>query len=592
MSVLVSIQDTIQQIGRALSAVLRTEVSIADENLRIIAGTDRYKDLIGRELEFGNTYYYVRSKKKSIIIENPGHEEICGSCRYYGSCPEQYEINQPILLDDSFIGIISLVAMTKKQKRRVLDNKKSLLVFLGEMAGLIAGKAAERKMGLEINRIANHLKVLLKSSGDGLLSFDRQGVIDYISPVARKQLKIEKDEGHETNKKIMISDIFPSFKLDEFMDEGTKHINRELRYETKGDKGRVISSISPIDNPSSGGVMIIKSMADAREFITDISAYENSSAFQGIICNSEEMKKLNKQAQKVSTSNSSILITGESGTGKELLARAIHKAGKPAGVPFISVNCAAIPSDLLESELFGYEEGAFTGAKKGGKQGKLELANDGTLFLDEIGDMSLHLQSKLLRVLQNESEERTVTRLGGVEEIKINVRIISATNKDLKKLISKNRFREDLYYRLNVIPLHIPPLRERKTDINALCDYFIKKHSQRMKKQIRGLTEDVRRLFRYYEWPGNIRELENAVEYAINMAEDEYIFISDLPSNLQEIHHQENDNSTGLDHMIKKYEKMIIRKTLDKYENSVNGKRRAAEELNISLPSIYRKLRE
>lgn len=207
-----------------------------------------------------------------------------------------------------------------------------------------------------------------------------------------------------------------------------------------------------------------------------------------------------RNALIASRSTSTILITGESGTGKELFARSIHNHSDRVDNPFVTVNCAAIPDNLLESELFGYEEGSFTGAKKGGKLGKFELADKGTIFLDEIGDMSLHLQAKLLRVLQ----ERELDKIGGKSNIFIDVRIIAATNKNLETMVKNGSFREDLYYRLNVIPIKLPSLRERRGDIPLLINYMIDEYSHKLEKEILGIDENAKQLLINYSWPGNI----------------------------------------------------------------------------------------
>ena len=248
-------------------------------------------------------------------------------------------------------------------------------------------------------------------------------------------------------------------------------------------------------------------------------------SFDSIISRSTAMEKIKKRALQVASSNSTVLITGESGTGKGLLARAIHKESPRCSKPFFSVNCAAIPETLLESELFGYERGAFTGAEKNGKLGKFQLADKGTLFLDEIGDMPLHLQVKLLSCLQN----RQVDPVGAVRPVDVDVRIIAATNKDLEEMIRQNQFREDLYFRLNVIPLYIPPLRERPEDISMLVQHIIMKFSMAMGKAVTGIEADAMDVLLSYSWPGNIREVENVIEYAINMEQSDTITVDSLP---------------------------------------------------------------
>lgn len=235
------------------------------------------------------------------------------------------------------------------------------------------------------------------------------------------------------------------------------------------------------------------------------------------------MERTKKLGMKIAESDYTILITGESGTGKELMAQSIHNASPRHSQSFIAINCAAMPENLLESELFGYEEGAFTGALKGGKKGLFEQANNGTIFLDEIGDMPIYLQSKLLRVLQ----ENQVMRVGGENVIDIDVRVIAATNKNLLEMIKGDRFRADLYYRINVLPINIPPLRERKEDIEVMLKHFMKRK--------RAISQGVQDIINAYEWPGNIRELKNTAMYINIMSSEDVILINDLPHNLLNI---------------------------------------------------------
>ncbi|WP_438317991.1 sigma-54-dependent transcriptional regulator [Candidatus Caldatribacterium sp. SIUC1] len=254
-----------------------------------------------------------------------------------------------------------------------------------------------------------------------------------------------------------------------------------------------------------------------------LSEIQEEFHFEGVIGESPKMKEVMRVAQLVAKTDATVLICGESGTGKELLARSIHYQSNRRDKPFVVVNCGAITETLLESELFGHEKGAFTGAYTR-KPGKFELADGGTIFLDEIGEMSPAMQVKLLRVLQ----EKTFERVGGTTPITVDVRIIAATNRDLKKAVREGTFREDLYYRLNVIPIYLPPLRERKEDLPLLCDFLIARHCRKLHKKIRGISPQAMRILRKYHWPGNIRELDNVLERAIILTQDDVIGVDDL----------------------------------------------------------------
>src|SRR6478736_8284318 len=248
-----------------------------------------------------------------------------------------------------------------------------------------------------------------------------------------------------------------------------------------------------------------------------------------IVTATPEMDKVKKLILKIAKSSSTVLVRGESGTGKELIARSLHKNSERSNEVFQAVNCAAINENLLESELFGHEKGSFTGAVAE-KKGLFEIADGGTLFLDEIGELDISLQAKLLRALQ----ERQIRRVGGVREINVDVRVVTATNRDLLHMVQEKRFREDLYYRINVLSIDVPPLRERREDIPVLIDYFLKKHTRNTSRLVRGLTPDTRKLMSDYSWPGNVRQLESAIERAILLAEGDQITVEDLPSEVRQ----------------------------------------------------------
>ncbi len=303
-----------------------------------------------------------------------------------------------------------------------------------------------------------------------------------------------------------------------------------------------------------------------------------------IVCNNERIAKLKTQALQVARSNSTVLITGESGTGKELFAHSIHNASNRRKEPFIKVNCSAIPGELAESELFGYEDGAFTGARKQGKPGKFELAGGGTIFLDEIGDMPLLLQSKLLRVIQ----EKEVERVGDVKTRRVDVRIIAATNKDLRRLVVEGKFREDLYFRLNVIDLKIPPLRERRLDIPVLVDSFIRKYNNSFTKRVDGITDAALEVLVHYNWPGNIRELENVIERMLNYVECGLIDLQDLPEEIRQA--EKISGKTGqslIGQSLANIEQEAIKTALAEAQGN---KSKAARLLGISRSKLYEKL--
>lgn len=311
---------------------------------------------------------------------------------------------------------------------------------------------------------------------------------------------------------------------------------------------------------------------------------------ESIIGNSERMTWLKAISAKAAKGSSTVLIQGESGTGKEVFAQAIHSAGSRCHGPFIKINCAALPENLLESELFGYDDGAFSGARKGGKPGKFELASGGTIFLDEIGDMSLSMQAKLLRVLQ----EKEIDRIGGTKTVKVDVRVIVATNRDLEDMVEKGVFRKDLYYRINIVTLLIPPLRERKEDILLLSKALLDKINSRVQHSVQGIMPDALKLLVEYDWPGNVRELENVLERAVNLLDDEvHIMPEHLPPAFKKMRlfkeKEPLDNARQLAGIVAETEKQAIYRAL---ETAGGNRSKAAQILGIQRSAFYQKLQK
>lgn len=304
--------------------------------------------------------------------------------------------------------------------------------------------------------------------------------------------------------------------------------------------------------------------------------------FEGLVGHSAKMQRVLQKISIAASSHSTVLITGEVGTGKEMVAKVIHRNSARRDYPFVAVNCAAIPEALLESELFGTEAGAFTGATA--RKGKIEYAHRGTFFLDEIGDMPLSLQAKLLRVL----EEREITRLGSNETVEVDVRFMAATNVDLCKAVEENRFRRDLYYRLRVLEIVLPPLRERQEDIPLLVDHFIREFSQKNGKRIRGISPEVRRLLFRHSWPGNVRELKACIETMVVSAQGEVLTLEDAPEWILE---STQDFSLRIPpgYSWKEYEEAIIRSTL---ELTKGNRAEAAKTLGIGERTLYRRIKE
>jgi len=329
--------------------------------------------------------------------------------------------------------------------------------------------------------------------------------------------------------------------------------------------------------------LLVKKLAEHQQLVDENLSLrqklEDHYRFENIIARSSKMQRVIELLKVVAKSNATVLIIGESGTGKELVARAIHSQSHRRSKPFVAVSCAALPESLLESELFGHERGSFTGAYAQ-KKGKFESANGGTLFLDEVGEMSANIQVHLLRVL----EEKEFTRVGGNELIKADVRVVSATNKDLRRAIEEGEFREDLYYRLNVVTIELPPLRDRKEDIPILAEYFLDKFVLENQKEVAGFSPEATEFLLSYDWPGNVRELENSIERAVILARDSLITAGDLP--------HENmlaARSASIEKDLREVEKGHILNVLREADGNYS---KAARILGISRMTLYKKVRQ
>lgn len=379
---------------------------------------------------------------------------------------------------------------------------------------------------MEYEKKETTLDVIGDNISEGIIVVDQSGTVTYFSKKARDMLGIP-EKGQPNLERIFRSrDFEPALSLDEDRD------NIEVTVTWQGKSTRVLTSVRTITNEEgipAGALIIFRELDDVRQLIQSVSG-PSLIDFEDIIGESQVFTNAINLAKTVAPTNMSVMLRGESGTGKELFARAIHKNSSRRKGPFVTVNCAAIPDSLLESEFFGYERGAFTGASSGGKQGLLELATHGTLFLDEVGDLSPPLQAKILRALQ----EQRIRRVGGRQEIKIDIRIVSATNKELEQMMNDGTFREDLFYRLNVIPIWIPPLRSRKEDIPLLAEHFVNTMARELGKPDLRLSQNAIARLLDHGWPGNVRELQNVIQRAAILASEEidatHLVIESVPS--------------------------------------------------------------
>ncbi|MDO7787401.1 sigma-54 interaction domain-containing protein [Desulforamulus aquiferis] len=441
------------------------------------------------------------------------------------------------------------------------------------------------------------IAAVLDSVQEAIEVTDKDGNIIYVNPAFCRITGIP----FETRTKENIFNISPEGALALALKTG-KSITGH-RTKVGGSNAEVISNAVPmvVNGEIIGAVVIFQHITDIIKLIEDLKRSTNmirdlsdkygqvtqsKYGFENIVGGSAAIGDCIKTAQMAARSSSTVLILGESGTGKEVFANAIHNGGPRRDNPFIAINCAAIPDTLLESELFGYARGAFTGALKD-KIGKFSLAHSGTLFLDEIGDMNLLLQAKLLRVLQ----EREFEPLGSNRTISIDVRVIAATNRNLKQLVREGKFREDLYYRLSVVEINLPTLRERTEDLPELANHIITSLNRKLGRKVVGLTAEALGAMSGYNWPGNIREMENVLERIMVSLDSELITIKELAPHITMGLGNQDVPELGLmplDHI----EKIMITRALEKYGVSVEGKRQAAKFLNISLATLYNKVKK
>ena len=592
MSVLNGIRESVQQVAEAISIAVGVEVEIVDNKLNIVGGTGVYYSRIGKKEEGGDlegNFLYARVLRTGVTqyVADAQNDKSYGSyVKGKSDIGELAEICTPIVLDGNIIGIIGLVAFTEEQKKILSNKSGSMTVFVEKMADLLAAKADQQEMLENVEVSRDEMSTVLETAHEGIFALDQKGYVKHCNNRAAALFGTTKADLAGSH----ISKLMPGSPAIKVLETGRGYTENEEIFKVDDRQLHFIVTAKPFSSGDEidGVVISFRDIEEAQKLVYNFNTRNIKNTVDDIIGSGEKIMKAKKQALITARSNSTVLITGESGTGKEMFAKAIHYASARGDNPFITVNCGAIPENLMESELFGYEKGAFTGASEKGKEGKFELADGGTIFLDEIGDMPLHLQVKLLHVLQNMRFER----VGGNKSIIVDVRVIAATNRDLEEMIKEGTFREDLYYRLSVIPLSIPPLRERREDIKTLMYHFLRKYNTFMNRGIEGFTPEVEELYINHDWSGNVRELENAVEYGTNMAFGKFIGMDEVPARIlkkeEEIVKFRNLDKP-LAEQIRLYEREII---IKKLKQAGGVKEVVARELGLSRATLYRKLSE
>ncbi|EFZ5036319.1 sigma-54-dependent transcriptional regulator [Shigella sonnei] len=579
-SVLMQIQPTIQRFARMLASVLQFEVEIVDENLCRVAGTGAYGKFLGRQLS-GNSRLlrHVLETKTEKVVTQSRFDPLCEGCDSKENCREKAFLGTPVILQDRCVGVISLIAVTHEQQEHISDNLREFSDYVRHISTIFVSKLLEDQgPGDNISKI---FATMIDNMDQGVLVVDNESRVQFVNQTALKTLGVV--QNNIIGKPIR----FRPLTFESNFTHG--HMQHIVSWDDKSEL--IIGQLHNIQ----GRQLFLMAFHQSHTSFSVANAPDEPHIEQ-LVGECRVMRQLKRLISRIAPSPSSVMVVGESGTGKEVVARAIHKLSGRRNKPFIAINCAAIPEQLLESELFGYVKGAFTGASANGKTGLIQAANTGTLFLDEIGDMPLMLQAKLLRAI----EAREILPIGASSPIQVDIRIISATNQNLAQFIAEGKFREDLFYRLNVIPITLPPLRERQEDIELLVHYFLHLHTRRLGSVYPGIAPDVVEILRKHRWPGNLRELSNLMEYLVNVVPSgEVIDSTLLPPNLlnngtteqsdvtevSEAHLSLDDaGGTALEEM----EKQMIREALSRH----NSKKQVADELGIGIATLYRKIKK
>ncbi|EHJ6830703.1 bacterial regulatory, Fis family protein [Escherichia coli P0299438.8] len=579
-SVLMQIQPTIQRFARMLASVLQLEVEIVDENLCRVAGTGAYGKFLGRQLS-GNSRLlrHVLETKTEKVVTQSRFDPLCEGCDSKENCREKAFLGTPVILQDRCVGVISLIAVTHEQQEHISDNLREFSDYVRHISTIFVSKLLEDQgPGDNISKI---FATMIDNMDQGVLVVDDESRVQFVNQTALKTLGVV--QNNIIGKPIR----FRPLTFESNFTHG--HMQHIVSWDDKSEL--IIGQLHNIQ----GRQLFLMAFHQSHTSFSVANAPDEPHIEQ-LVGECRVMRQLKRLISRIAPSPSSVMVVGESGTGKEVVARAIHKLSGRRNKPFIAINCAAIPEQLLESELFGYVKGAFTGASANGKTGLIQAANTGTLFLDEIGDMPLILQAKLLRAI----EAREILPIGASSPIQVDIRIISATNQNLAQFIAEGKFREDLFYRLNVIPITLPPLRERQEDIELLVHYFLHLHTRRLGSVYPGIAPDVVEILRKHRWPGNLRELSNLMEYLVNVVPSgEVIDSTLLPPNLlnngtteqsdvtevSEAHLSLDDaGGTALEEM----EKQMIREALSRH----NSKKQVADELGIGIATLYRKIKK
>lgn len=566
MTQLESVRSGIEHFVSAAAEAFRVEAAIFNQQSSLFYCTPTYLK------KKGNTVHYAFIQdvivNGSVLVTEPGKMPACIGCRFNEHCPSTMEILCCIHSGTDVAGVISFTSFTKEGQKRISENTEVYLNAITKLSSLIGEYLQQFSEGSAAADTEKLIESLMSLCEQPLLLTDPNGVVLRYNSLADKVLKF--------------CNVSSTSLRQIFSEDMARRITsgNDL-FEKKASIGENTAKVTTRSIYSQNHLHSIL-VRLSNEFYESLP---ESGAFERLIGSSRAFVHIQNLIKRVADSPTPILITGETGTGKELVARSFHEQSRRNKYPFVAINCSSIPENLFESELFGYEEGSFTGAKKGGKMGRIEMAQGGTLFLDELGEMPLSVQPKLLRVLQ----EYELERVGSTKKIHLDIRIVAATNRDLREMIKEGKFREDLFYRISVINVKLPPLRDRKEDIIPISLNYLERLKTKMTTPLRTISPEAEQAFLNYSWPGNIRELQNVVEYAANLCDSDTLTLADLPEHmrgLEECPDTEKQKETPLPDS---QEKQIL-DLLSAYGHTLESKKKIAADLGISLRTLYRKL--
>jgi transcriptional regulator with PAS, ATPase and Fis domain len=584
----------VDKLLNLISAIIGVEIGAVNKEMVAIAGTGKYRKNIGQPRPKGSYAEKCVKTGESFVLKDPPYGTHCSTCEGRSICPYSMAMYRPIFVQGSIEGAIFFLAYTKHHREIMTTKFIQCENYLNAVSSLIAQAIAKEAVYDSNRKIISCFESAINSVEEPIIIVDEKDRIFHLNPAAELVLRL--NTGQMLN--LEIKDLIKEYSFSEVF--GSRICRQESlvsnasQQNKKGGKTICIHTNPVLFEGVHAGCIIHIEGHGGKKAYSFLTKKKGEDPFLDIIGNSKSIRDVVYRARQIAVLDSTVLLRGETGSGKDLIAKGIHEASNRTDKPLVVINCSTLPDNLLESELFGYVGGAFTGAKREGKTGKFELANGGTIFLDEVGDLPILLQAKLLRIL----EDGMVEKIGSLVPQRVDVRIIAATNRNLEEMVCQGTFRQDLYYRLNIIQIDLPPLRDRTEDIHELFKHFVGRFVTKTGLPPRSLNAEVEKILCSYPWPGNVRELRNTVEYIIQTSVDEYLKISDFPQSLRCFYYQDisNENVMSEKHLgsrlnnLELFKKNEIQDALARYGFSLDGKKKAADYLGISLTTLYRRI--